>query len=179
MKNNITLVAMNIKLKISISVVFIFIFFNSYSQEQVETFDNPAFLASVQGTWIYDSPGDWWHKAVIKGNYISLYNAKPSKGRWNDSREGNNENVVLEVTSSYKVVKKGRSNYDGKPYTITYSILTTRRIDNGNNHKGPFFSMSEGKLTQWGLDSQDNSNANPQKPTVVFRRVPNNYNPWQ
>jgi hypothetical protein len=164
--------------KVLISLAFLFISLSTFAQEESNTYNNPAFLKSVQGTWIHDTPGDWWNKAVIKGDIITLYNAKPSKGRWNDRREGYNENVILKVTSSYKVVKKGRNNYNGKPYTKSYSILETTRIDYGN-HKGPFFSMSNGMLEQWGLDSQDNTGANPESPSVIFRKVPSNYNPWQ
>jgi hypothetical protein len=159
---------------------FFLVSFFSQAQEETNVYENPAFLKSVQGTWIFfDKPGNRWKKVVIKNNIISLFNATPSRGRWNDRREGNNENVVLKVVSSFKVVKKGRSDYDGKPYTTSYSILETIRIDGGNNHKGPFFSISNGKLEQWGLDSQDNSGANPTSPTEIFRRVPNNYNPWK
>ena len=77
------------------------------------------------------------------------------------------------------ICKKGRNNYDGKPYTSSYSILETIRIDNDRNHMGPYFTIKNGKLEQWGPDNLDNSTANPQEPTVIFRKVPSNYNPWQ
>lgn len=160
------------------SVLLLLIFYFSVSaQETTKTYDNPAFLKLVQGTWIFDQPGEWWHKAVINNNSITLYNASPKKGRWNDEREGNNEIIRLKIIACYKVVKSGRSDYDGRPYTKSYSIIETTRIDR-DNHVGPYFSMSNGKLEQWGLGSQDNKNNNFTNPYVTYRKSISTYNPW-
>jgi hypothetical protein len=157
----------------------ILIFSESVFSQDVKTTNDPLFLKKVQGTWIYNKPGDrWWYKVVISGNNITTYNAKPNKGRWNDEREGRNEIIHLEITRCYKVTKQGWSDYDGKPYTKSYSIIETSRIDR-DNHIGPYFSMSNGSLERYGDTSQELSKNAYEYDPVIYRKVPANFNPWQ
>jgi hypothetical protein len=144
---------------------------------------DPLFLKKVQGTWMNTRPGTYWNKVVISGNNITTYAASPGKGRWNDEREGRNEIIHFDIVDSYKVVKKGYSDYDGKAYTSVYSIIRTRSSGNYNvnGNTGPFFSMSQsGKLEQYGISNGDyDRNKHPDEPTIIYQKVLSNYNPWK
>ena len=155
----------------------VFISIVAFAQD-ITTTNDPGFLKKIQGVWVSTPSGSYWHKVVINGNSITTYEASPSLGRWEDQREGNNSVIHLEVTGSYKNRKSGRSEYDGKAYSTSYSIVETIRSDR-NNHVGPFFSLSStGKLEQYGNASQSHNNGHPNNPYVVYRRVQSNYNPW-
>ena len=157
-----------------------FILSSIHLNAQDETTENdPMFLKKMQGTWISTPNGGPWNKIVINGNDMTTYEAKPSTGRWNDERESTNEIIHLAVTSSYKVKRNSRSDYDGKRTSTSYSIVTTLRTDR-NNHTGPYFSLSnDGKLQQYGLSSINyNKGFMGSGPSIVYRRVQSNFNPW-
>ncbi len=163
---------------------FINLNYKSVAETPSSTIDDPALLKQAQGTWVYDEVGSYrWYKVVVNGNNITTYYGHPERGRWNDEHESLNEIGHLRIINCYKITTNGRYSWDGKPYTLSFSVIET---DYDNNEMGPCFRISQGKLLQYGKAEMRGSgiiSSNNGKiittPDITLRKVASNYSPWE
>lgn len=182
------------KIKLSILILFLFgnleaqprfinLNYKSKADTPLSTIDDPALLKQAQGTWVFDEEfRNPWYKVVINGNYITTYYGYPEKGRWNDESDGRNEIGHLKIINCYKITTNGRYSWDGKPYSLSFSVIET---DYDNNKIGPSFRIKEGKLLQYGRTEfwgsgiiSSNNGKIITDPNITLRKVPSNYSPW-
>lgn len=128
-----------------------------------QTVNDPEFLKSIQGTWVFaDKDAPFWYKVIINGNTLQVFEAEPGEGKFST-------NTTVEILKSVKTTFRGGS--DGESNSRSYAQIGAKNL----NFNEITLENINGRTTLVCKKFKKEK----YQTYVVAANVPPDFNPWK